>query len=540
MAKAENQSSLIEKRTPSTSTYDAVPYDSHPFPQTHPLLLQGIGRIFGLSAPAPDTARILEIGCAAGANILAIASCYPQSKCVGIDYSLKQIDAGQKEVKSLGLANLELKHMSVTEVTKSFGTFDYILCHGVLSWVPADVQDKIFEVCNSNLAPDGIAYISYNTLPGWNSVRSVRDMMLYHTARFDDPATKVQQARSLLQFMNDSTKDSKSTMAKAIEREIQILVRQPDNYLLHEHLEEHNTAFYFYEFMAKAHASGLQYLGDTSIESMYSGNLPKDTVKVLATSDDLVRTEQYMDFINDRRFRQTLLCHSDRILNRNVSPDILCEGWVVSRFGYPEGFAQHDLRGGQHLDFQAAGNIKFTSNDPLTLALLQVLLEHQRDPVRVGQLAGPVRDKLKKSNLDVKEEGGNTLERRICFLLMRQLFTGGISFYLDKMPYATTVLKKPVASKLARHQAKHQEWVSSQCQVSIHLTAFDRVLIGYLDGTRDAAALVECMLPHFASKALVMNQNNVPIEDMSVVQSILPSTIAERLVAICDRALLVK
>jgi methyltransferase-like protein len=123
---------------------------------------------------------------------------------------------------------------------------------------------------------------------------------------------------------------------------------------------------------------------------------------------------------------------------------------------------------------------------------------------------------------------------------MRQLFTGGISFYLDKMPYVTTVSKGPAASKLARQQAKHQEWVSSQCQVSIHLTVFDRVLIGYLDGTRDAAALVDCMLPHFASKELVMNQNNVPIADISVVQSILPSTIAERLVAICDRALLVK
>jgi len=542
MAGVKNQSSLFENENPPSpgQAYDIVPYDSFPFPQMHPLLLQGIGKIFGLSAPNVATARILEIGCASGGNILSIAACYPKSTCIGIDYSQKQIEAGQKEIDALGLTNLELRHMSVMDITALFGSFDYIMCHGVLSWVAADVKEKIFEVCKTNLAADGIAYVSYNVLPGWNGVRSIRDMMLYHTARFDDPLAKVQAARQLLHFMNESTKDSKSTMAKAIEREVQILVGQPDYYLLHEHLEENNDAFYFYEFMAKAQAHGLQYVGDTSIELMYSGNMPEAIAKVLATSDDIVRTEQYMDFITDRRFRQTLLCHNDRILNRNIAANVLLEGWVVPRFSYPEGFADFDLFAGQNAEFPTAGSMKLSTNDPVALALLQVLMEQKRQPVSIKQLVGPVREKFTRKNHQLKEDAENSLESRLCFLLMRYLFSGGIYFHLDKMPYVPSVSAKPVASKLSRHQVKHQEWVSNQCQESKHIVNFDKLMLPYLDGMHNAEALVECMLPHFQSKALTMNRAGKPIEDMAEVQSLLPAAIAERLQAICEMALLVK
>ena len=51
------------------------------------------------------------------------------------------------------------------------------------SWVPPDVQDAILRVCSRNLAPNGIAYVSYNTYPGWHVRMMAREMLVEH----DDP-----------------------------------------------------------------------------------------------------------------------------------------------------------------------------------------------------------------------------------------------------------------------------------------------------------------------------------------------------------------
>jgi ubiquinone/menaquinone biosynthesis C-methylase UbiE len=147
-----------------TSTYDEVPYTSYPFPQSNPLLLHTIAQMFGLDAPLPQTARVLEIGCAAGANIMSIASCYPNSHCVGFDNSLIQIEAGLKTMKAVGIKNLELRHLSIMDITKEFGTFDYIIAHGVLSWIPPEVQDKILEICKTKRVL-------------WEKVRQVFDLL---------------------------------------------------------------------------------------------------------------------------------------------------------------------------------------------------------------------------------------------------------------------------------------------------------------------------------------------------------------------------
>ena len=521
----------------SHAAYDETPYVSHAFPQTNPLLLQGIAKLFGLTAPDPQHARILEIGCASGGNIMSVANNFPESQCVGIDYSKRQIEVGNADKAAAGIANLELKHLSVMDVTKDFGTFDYIICHGVLSWVPAEVQDKILEVCANNLSQDGVAFISYNTLPGWNHVRSVRDMMLYHTSRFADAPTKANQARQLLKFVGDAMKANSNPMAALLEQEFKLLSPHPDSYLLHDHMEENNFPFYFHELMERAGGKGLQYLADASLETMYSGNLPPEFAEVLATSNDLVRTEQYMDYISNRRFRNTLLCHKDRILSRNLQPDMLRDGLVRSYFTYPEGFAQHDITSRAQLQFKSPNNMTLTSDDTVNQAMLQVLMEHKTMPVRVADITAQVRAKLTNVKYAGEEQA---LESRICSWLMRYVFIGAIGYLVQNFPCATSVSKKPAISKLARLQAAKQNWVSGKRQESLTLEAFDNVLIPFVDGTNDADALLKLILPHFASNQLTLNENGVPITDESVLKEKLVPVIANKLQRYAEIGLLEK
>jgi cyclopropane fatty-acyl-phospholipid synthase-like methyltransferase len=140
----------------ATSTpYDLVPYDNFPSAQTHPDRMATVAILWGLEPPAVDRCRILEIGCAAGGNLIPMAVGLPQSSFFGIDLSARQIADGQRVVTELGLKNIELKQIDILDVSPEWGEFDYIICHGIYSWVPATVQDKILDICQQNLSPNG-------------------------------------------------------------------------------------------------------------------------------------------------------------------------------------------------------------------------------------------------------------------------------------------------------------------------------------------------------------------------------------------------
>jgi SAM-dependent methyltransferase len=148
--------------TPPT-TYDDVPYTSYPYVRTSPDRLCTLARFFGVPAPAPSRARVLELGCASGGNLLPMADALPEAQFVGIDLSARQIEDGRALAQEAGLENIELRHASILDVDASWGSFDYVICHGVYSWVPPDVQRHILAIGRDCLSEGGVAYISYNT-----------------------------------------------------------------------------------------------------------------------------------------------------------------------------------------------------------------------------------------------------------------------------------------------------------------------------------------------------------------------------------------
>lgn len=524
----------ISARQTSPESYDAVPYDSRPYAQTNPLVLQGIARLFGLRTPAPGGARILEIGCSSGGNIIPIAACYPKSQCTGIDYSPRQIEAAKEDAKALGLSNLDLQCLPVMDVTKALGEFDYIICHGILSWVSPEMQEAIFRICKNNLARGGIAYISYNTLPGWNSVKSVRDLMLFHTERYADPIAKAKAAREILAFMGDAMKECKNPMLDSFNREATLINAQGDTYLLHDHLEANNIPFYFYEFMERAQVHGLQYVADTSVEHMFSGNFSPATAAVIAASENIIRSEQYMDFIYNRRFRNTLLTHDDQPVDHKVQSGVLHEGFILSRFTCPPNFGDHDITRGQMLSFQTAGGVMISSAAPAALAMLQCLREQNGKALRISELAMLVKAKLES----VRQAVPSDLENMIVTYVLRYIFAGGIVFLLEPLPFTATPAEKPKLFPLAQLQAKRQPWVTNRRQEVITLSAFDKAFMPYVDGTRDQPALVEQLLPHFLAKKMVLNENKIPVTDEASLRQKIPPCVSQVLLYYTQQALL--
>src|SRR5262245_39911395 len=234
------------------ASYDAVPYGGGAIGNTRPDYLASRARIYGLSTPDATRCRVLDIGCATGGNLLAMALALPGSRFVGVDLSPLQIQSARRAAQSLGLDNVEFNAMSVVDIDEELGTFDYIVSHGVYSWVPADVQTAILDVCARNLAPDGVAYVSYNTYPGWHGRGLVRDMVLFHDRPQLHPSERVKRARDLLQTIAQAVPRADSVYAGLLQEELQLLTECSETYFLHEELESENHPVYYSELAQRA------------------------------------------------------------------------------------------------------------------------------------------------------------------------------------------------------------------------------------------------------------------------------------------------
>src|SRR5262245_19905923 len=171
-------------------------------------------------APPGDTCRMLELGCSMVGNLIAMAQNHPGAQFVGIDSSARQIAVGWKSIDALGLKNIRLRQLDILDAGADLGEFDYIIAHGVLSWVPLKTQDGMLELCRRHLGSNGVAYFSYNTYPGWHIRGIVRDMMLYRSMQFSDPATRLAQAKALVEFVAQSARSENDPYRQMLQIEL--------------------------------------------------------------------------------------------------------------------------------------------------------------------------------------------------------------------------------------------------------------------------------------------------------------------------------
>ena len=303
-------------------SYNTVIYVSKAFPNTNINSLQARGRLYGLS-PAPlKGARVLELGSSCGGNIIPQALYYPETTFTGIDLSGVQIEHGKALIESMGLTNITLLEKNIMDIDDDFGTFDYIIVHGIWSWVPDIVKDKILSICNRNLSEEGIAFVSYNTYPGWKRLEQLREIMLYSEtgAPSDTLLDRTVYTKKVLQQIQNLIKKSPSTNQKGAYKikDIDHVLKADDYYIGHEYLESINDPVYVSDFIQHAHAQGCAYIGDENLQSSFISWLYADIqngIKMLA-QDDYIAKEQYYDYVYDTQFRMALLtkgCNENRI-----------------------------------------------------------------------------------------------------------------------------------------------------------------------------------------------------------------------------------
>jgi SAM-dependent methyltransferase/methyltransferase-like protein len=464
------------------SAYDAVAYMTGTYYRTHPDRLAVVAALHGIAAANVECCRVLEIGCASGSNLIPMAEQLPGSRFLGFDLSERQIETGSNVVRELELTNIELRCQDIMEFPDDAGQFDYIIAHGIHSWVPRVVQEKLFAVCHAHLTPGGIALVSYNAYPGWRFNEVIREMMLYRVRKTTDPVESLALGRQIVQFVGEHTPNS-TFFRDAIRHYQKHLSNVSDRYLLHDHLGLVNDPRYFWQFIEEVKAHGLAYVGDSSTEPDPWVIISEPAREMIARmSSDRLEQEQYLDFLVNRPFRGSVLCREEAA-RETTSPVLNRMRDLYVAGNAPDVPAGTDQRKRPVFKF-GDGDNQIALSDPSAIAVLR----HLR---RAWPSAVPFREVL---SAYVNQRAADPTANRATEAVERLLETCHGCGLVELWSRPASVLSPnpgayPRATRYARWQAANNHNVASLRHSMVKLDDRTRQLIPLLDGTRDRKTL---------------------------------------------------
>jgi len=435
----------------------------------------------------------------------------PNSSFLGIDASSVQIESGRKAISAAGLKNIELRCQNILDFPLSEGKFDYIIVHGIFSWVPEVVREKILAICEAHLSEKGVAYISYNALPGWNMRRTIRDMMSFHTAAFAEPQTKVAQARALLKFLSDSVPTQGNAYGILLKSELDMIGKVADSYLLHDYLEEENTPFYFHDFIGRAAKHRLQYLAEPNLGQMLASNFSESVNKALSQLGNIVAQEQYMDFLRNRMFRQTLLCRAGISLNRNVTPervkDIAVQPLLMQRND------PVDLAPGVSVAFKANGGQDISVSDTFLKAVLSVLSERTAEVHSFGALLREAQTRARSVKRPENPDQTSIEEATLAQNLMSLYAKGMLEVWAAPLALAAKLPEKPRVSPLVRHQSTASRYLTNYLHAPVPADVLGREVVLACDGQRSKSEIVSAVVAQVKAGKINVQEGGQPVSD---------------------------
>jgi trans-aconitate methyltransferase len=422
-----------------------VPYPGHPFAQTHPDRLATVATLFGLAPADPAGCRYLELGCGDGGNLLPLAYALPDATFTGIDSAATPLAHADEMRHDLGLANAELHRLDLAALG-DLGEYDYIVAHGVYSWIEPHLREALLAACRAHLAPHGVAYVSYDVFPGGHMREITRQMLRWHVRDIADPEERIAAARELL-----------TAVSEAGQSQAEWALGQSDAALYHDELAEHHEAVLFTDFVAHAQRHGLRFLAEADVFEMQAAGLPS------GLPTDPVAREQYLDFFKGRMFRQTLLCHAEA-QPREPAP-VVVGGMLATTAARPAGPAD-------------AGRVEFRSPHGATLTT-----DHDGLKAALVRLGDAWPRALPVTALSDDEAVWEALLQAYAVNLVQ------LHLWAPALPAAPP--ERPLASAVARWQAAREPRITNLWHRTVEVPDdLGRRLIGLLDGTRDRAALL--------------------------------------------------
>lgn len=467
-------------KSETTFAYDKLLYPNYLHTQTHPDRLATMAKFYGMNPAPVENCRVLELGCGTGSGLMSFAYDLKNSQLIGVDLSEKQIAIGQETIEELGIENLKLMQGDIAKLSReTLGEFDYIIAHGVYSWVPDFVRDRMLALCRELLTENGVAYISYNALPGCHFRQIVREMMMFHCKDIESPVDKVNNGLGLLKFASESAPDE--LYRKILQDEFQSLSERDVGGIYHDDLADFNDPVYFHQFIEHIDRHDLQFLCEAEYPSKLAKRLRGGHV-LDAISNNRLEMEQYLDFLNGRSFRQTLLCRKTVKLSQGYNKQSVRNLFVASSL-MPES-EKPDITTDSHEVFCGLKKEKVEIDHPLTKSLLAFLYEIRPESVPFEEAIEIAAARISAAGTEYQIAADDW---EIATEIFYNLFcTGQIRLESHKVKFARNVSEKPLASRIARHNAARGEMIATLLCTNVAINdPVGRKVVELLDGTQD-------------------------------------------------------
>ncbi len=446
----------------------------------------------------------MELGCGDGGNALSIAQSLPGAQVLGVDASPGAIERGTQLARAAGLANVELRCATFEQLGES-GEFDYIVAHGVYSWVPPQARGALLDCVKRCLAPQGIAFVSYNAYPGSYLRDMARDMLRYHVQGVSDPGERLARAQGLMRTIVDI--EQPSPFARVLREQMERMLGYSDALLFHDDLAEVSTPFYFHEFVEHANARDLQFLSEADLFESQMRDVPESAGRLMASlPEGVVVQEQYMDFFKNRMFRQTLICHEADPIDRTLDEAAIEGLWISSRArpqegvdGEEEGRARSETGPVLHIPapgddpevrtFLTPEGFSMTTSEPLVQAAMAALAEAWPQSLACSALLARARE---AAGLEASSE---LVAARLRAVLLQAYLARIVMLAGCPPPVSGEVGERPVVSPLARAQnAAGLPALSSLLHANARLDGeLEANALALLDGTRTLAEVAAAL-----------------------------------------------
>lgn len=290
------------------SLYRERGYPPMSHPTTDPAFTGASARLAGLVTPEPRKASIFEIGCATGHNLLPLAARWPEAEIMGCDIAAPAVEEAVRLAKDAGLCNAEFFTADLRELEFSGRTFDYIIAHGVFSWVEDDAKKSLLDFCSRHLSPNGIAVISFNVLAGWEARLHVAAAV--SRIESEHGVDRLKAIAILREVVEDET-------VRAIADDM--LLKGPE-ILSFDDFGPVNDPWAFDDFVSACSSSGLRWLGESDPAENFPRSLTDgQRAKLAPLAGDPVAMHAKADELLSRTFRSGLICRADAPVSGRVS-----------------------------------------------------------------------------------------------------------------------------------------------------------------------------------------------------------------------------
>ena len=289
-----------------------VAYTSAFYRETTPAWLAMSALLLGHRAP--DLAKpftYADLGCGNGMSALNVAATCPHADVYAFDFNPAHIEFGRDLAARAGITNIQFREASFAQIAAlpadALPAFDFIVSHGVLSWISPDNRTNLTGIVGQRLRPGGLAYLSYNVTTGWGPMVPLRALMRM-LAQASPERTDLTVPG--IWAMLDRLKAGGAAFFAAnptLEARLDTLRKQDPRYLAHELLNQDWHPVMFADVADAMAGAKCTYIGSATLaENIDAVGVPAGMLPLLAEAKDLRLRETLRDFGAGQPFRRDL------------------------------------------------------------------------------------------------------------------------------------------------------------------------------------------------------------------------------------------